>query len=82
MGFEWEPSLAVGHEVIDAQHQELFKRVNTLLEACKAGRGKEEILGVMEFLEAYIGEHFRAEEQEMQAFQPLAETGNPTTKHL
>ena len=60
----WDPSLAVGHALIDAQHQELFRRFGTLVEAMEAGKSTEigELFG---FLADYVVEHFGAEEKLM-----------------
>jgi len=62
MKVAWEPWLAVGHPVIDEQHQALFQRVGLLLEAMHANRGKEEVGKLMAFLEEYVATHFAAEE--------------------
>jgi hemerythrin len=66
MGIQWDESLTVGIELIDAQHKELFDRINRLLDACKRGEGKEEIADVVSFLGNYVVEHFESEEQAMQ----------------
>lgn len=65
MPIQWTPDLAVGVETIDNQHKELYKRINDLLEACRAGKGKETVGEVVAFLEAYVVEHFNAEESLM-----------------
>jgi len=65
MALEWTSDLAVGHNTIDAQHQELIRRFNTLLEACRSGQGKSKIAEVLDFLGTYVIEHFAAEEQLM-----------------
>jgi hemerythrin len=62
MAVEWTQDLAVGVKIIDEQHQEIFRRVDALLEACKAGKGKQAVGGMLTFLEDYIVEHFTAEE--------------------
>jgi hemerythrin len=62
MPVEWTQDLAVGVKIIDEQHKEIFRRVDALLEACKAGKGKEAVGGMLTFLEEYIMEHFTAEE--------------------
>lgn len=61
----WTPTYAVGHALIDAQHQELFSRADALLEAMHEGRAGGELGGLLEFLGAYAVEHFGAEEQLM-----------------
>jgi len=65
MSFHWTESLAIGHRVIDEQHRELIDRFRFLLEACKAGKGKERIAELFGFLDSYVVSHFRAEEQLM-----------------
>lgn len=62
MNVSWDPSLAVGQAQIDAQHQELFRRIAGLLEAIQLGRGGEEVQRVLAFLAEYIHLHFGAEE--------------------
>lgn len=66
MAIVWTTDLATGVPVIDEQHKELFRRINTLLDACSLGRGKEEISRVIQFLEDYVISHFSEEEQRMQ----------------
>lgn len=62
MAIEWDDSLLTGVEDIDNQHRELFRRFNDLLAACNQGRGREEVLRVLTFLDDYIRRHFRDEE--------------------
>ena len=63
MAIEWRESLATGHEEIDNQHKELFKRFNNLLTACNKGKGNEEVGNLLKFLSDYVVSHFAAEEQ-------------------
>lgn len=62
---QWTPDLAVGVPEIDKQHQEIFKAINDLLEACKQGKGKQTVGDVISFLGQYVVEHFGAEEKYM-----------------
>lgn len=62
MPIEWTQDLAVGIEIIDEQHKEIFRRIDALLEACKAGKGKAAVGETLNFLEEYVDEHFAAEE--------------------
>jgi len=62
MAFTWTQDLAVGVKQIDAQHRELFERINSLLEAMSEGKGREEVARLLAFLEDYVVEHFRTEE--------------------
>lgn len=66
MALQWTQNLSVGVQEIDSQHQELFRRVNRLLDAMRAGKGKDEISPLLEFLEDYVVTHFRAEEALME----------------
>ena len=63
MGNGWTDDLATGVPEIDNQHKEIFNRFDKLFAACSAGRGKEEVLQLIGFLEDYIKEHFAAEEK-------------------
>lgn len=65
MSFHWSENLAIGHRVIDEQHRELIDRFRFLLEACKAGKGKERVAELFGFLDSYVVTHFRAEEKLM-----------------
>jgi hemerythrin len=64
MTLGWTQALAVGHAEIDAQHQELFRRADQLLEAMAAGQSGI-IEGLFEFLGSYVVDHFAAEERLM-----------------
>ncbi|MBI3756011.1 MAG: hemerythrin family protein [Deltaproteobacteria bacterium] len=62
MAIQWTEALATGAADIDNQHKELFKRINSLFDACQQGKGKSEVMNVLKFLEDYIETHFSAEE--------------------
>jgi hemerythrin len=62
---EWNADLSVGIPSIDAQHQELFQRVNRLFAACSEGRAESEVAETLRFLSAYVLEHFADEEAAM-----------------
>lgn len=64
----WDPSLAVGHARIDAEHQELFRRFASLVGAMESGQSAD-IPGLFEFLTRYAVDHFGAEEELMHAAQ-------------
>lgn len=64
----WTPALALGHDEIDAQHQELFRRADKLLEAMIAG-DRTAVETLFDFLGSYVLEHFAAEERLMTASQ-------------
>lgn len=63
MALQWTDALLTGVEQIDNQHKELFKRINSLFDACQQGKGKDEVMNVLKFLEDYIITHFAAEEK-------------------
>jgi len=61
----WDPDLSVGVEAIDAQHQELFGRIDRLLEAIRERHGAEEVARLLEYLGEYVLAHFSSEEKLM-----------------
>ncbi|WP_052263290.1 bacteriohemerythrin [Geobacter pickeringii] len=63
MFVEWKESYAVGIDEVDRQHRELFARFETLMNAIGAGKGKEELLSLLGFLDDYVIAHFRDEEE-------------------
>jgi len=65
MGVTSNPQLTVGFKKIDEQHGELLRRFNSLQEACRDGRGKEEVRKLFNFLDNYVMEHFTEEERIM-----------------
>ena len=64
---KWTEDLSTGIGVIDDQHKELFKRVNSLLSSMSQGKGKEQVAAVLGFLSDYVVTHFGTEEQYMGA---------------
>ena len=65
--YKWNDDIATGIAEIDKQHQELFARINSILEACSRKKGRAEVASYLTFLEAYVVEHFQAEEKQMRA---------------
>ena len=63
MGIEWKPELAIGVPEVDAQHEELFRRAEAMLEASKQARGREGVRASVAFLQSYVASHFAAEEE-------------------
>lgn len=63
----WSPSLSVGVEEIDRQHQELFAVFGELVEGLNAGRGPASVARLIDFLGRYVAEHFGAEERWMKS---------------
>lgn len=68
MALKWNPELETGIESIDEQHRKAYSVLNELLEAVKARREKEVILGFLDFLIDYVARHFSMEESIMEAY--------------
>jgi len=62
MAIEWTEKIAVGVELIDNQHKELFKRTNKLLDTCRNGGSEEEVMNSLSFMQEYVTKHLRDEE--------------------
>ncbi|MBK1683476.1 bacteriohemerythrin [Rhodoferax fermentans] len=62
MSLEWKDGYKIGHDEIDAQHQQLFKLVNTVL----AAKDKATLTACAMALFKYTREHFAHEEALMQ----------------
>ncbi|HWI39993.1 MAG TPA: hemerythrin family protein [Verrucomicrobiae bacterium] len=65
MAIIWGDYLSTHIEWIDEQHKELFRRLNAFLDACDQGKGQEDLLGLLRFLDDYIDAHFSDEERFM-----------------
>jgi len=61
MALRWTSALAIGVPELDAQHAELFRRVERLHDAMIA-HDRTEAARLLEFLLVYVREHFAAEE--------------------
>ena len=71
----WDNSYKTGHELVDKQHEELFRMVNGLHDAIVANKGKEVLGPTLQELAKYTIEHFRDEEALMASIQyPLLPT--------
>jgi hemerythrin len=66
MSLEFDPLLLTGVGEIDAQHRELFQRIGQLLDASRDRRSRDEVVRLLEFLGAYVVDHFAAEERTME----------------
>lgn len=62
----WRKDYSVGHDLIDEQHKELFRRINSFGNAFWEGRAKEILHGHLKFLAEYVVEHFQTEERLME----------------
>lgn len=68
MALQFTPDLSTTVAEIDDQHQELFKRVDSLLAALRAGQGREELVKTIQFLTDYVVFHFGVEEAYMDRY--------------
>ncbi|HOB19730.1 MAG TPA: hemerythrin family protein [Candidatus Atribacteria bacterium] len=63
----WKDQYELGVPVIDAQHKELFRRVESFLQVLRSKDGWEakvsKLNETLEFMKRYVVEHFRDEEQ-------------------
>src|SRR5512137_1986612 len=64
MTIPWTPALAIGVPEIDHQHQELFLRIERLVDGLTRGRAGE-VDRLLDFLGQYVVKHFGAEERWM-----------------
>lgn len=72
MSLEWKNSYKIGHEEIDAQHQQLFKLINKVLEAKDKGALTAGAMALFQ----YTREHFAHEEQLMKRLNYPAMAGH------
>jgi hemerythrin len=63
-----EDFTSVGIEELDREHQELLSRFNALIRACDEGKGREEALRMLEYLNSSMLEHFTTEEALLQRY--------------
>ena len=76
----WTPHHSVGVEEIDAQHRELFRRVDLFLAALSEKRGRRELEPLIKYLKSYVHEHF-AEEQQLMEFSGYPDLGDHLEEH-
>ena len=62
MRYEITNDLLTGNILIDSEHRQLFQAVNSLMDACSAGKGCAELESTVKFLTAYVAKHFADEE--------------------
>jgi len=65
MATKWTQDLSVGVAEIDNQHKELFRIIDSLLEAMSKGQAKDSVEPIIGFLEKYVVDHFAMEENHM-----------------
>ena len=63
--YPWREEYAVGVDLIDKQHKQLFDAVNELHDAMAKGHGKEKIQATLDRLISYALTHFSDEESAM-----------------
>jgi hemerythrin-like metal-binding protein len=61
----WDGKLEIGHALIDQQHRSLVDAFNRLHLAMMQGKGKQDLEGILTFLQDYISFHFEIEENLM-----------------
>ncbi len=63
----WKDNYELGVPMVDAQHKELFRRVDSFFQVLRSGECWEEkipkINETLEFMKGYVVEHFRDEEE-------------------
>lgn len=59
----WRDYLTTDHPVIDAQHQELFRQITNLTDACRHQDRQHNVAGLLEYLGNYVKVHFATEEK-------------------
>ena len=63
MTYELTKDLETGNAIIDNEHRQLLQAVNSLLDACKNGQGRDAVMPTLKFLLDYVDKHFAHEEQ-------------------
>ena len=63
MRYELTEDLVTGNTLIDSEHKQLFDAINALLDACSSGKGRDQIMRTVDFLNGYVGRHFSDEEK-------------------
>ncbi|MDR2543310.1 MAG: bacteriohemerythrin [Treponema sp.] len=66
-GIAWDESFALGDELVDSQHHQLFGLVSSLVTACEDGTDNIKLNEILDFLVNYTVQHFNDEEALMTA---------------
>ncbi|MBF0283936.1 MAG: hemerythrin family protein [Magnetococcales bacterium] len=77
----WHPAFAIGHPRIDAEHQELFDRLEKLLNAALQGEASPAVAEMLDFLGFYVANHF-AHEEELMEWSNYEGLGEHRAQHL
>jgi hemerythrin len=64
MALRWTTALAIGVAELDAQHEELFRRLDRMLDAMLV-HDRTEAVRLLAFLRSYVRDHFATEERLM-----------------
>ncbi len=59
----WRDYLTTNHPVIDIQHQELFRQITNLTDACRHHDEQHKVAGLLDYLDNYVKIHFATEEK-------------------
>lgn len=68
MAYQFTKDLETGNPTIDGQHKELIEAINSLLEACSTGKGRDKLSETSNFLLSYTKRHFGDEERLQQQY--------------
>ena len=63
MQYELTQDLITGNTLIDTEHKQLFAAMNDLLDACTKGKGRDQVMKTVDFLNRYVERHFSDEEK-------------------
>ncbi len=74
---EWNDSLSVKIQSIDDQHKQLVNLINRLRDSSVAGKGNQELAGILNELTEYTVKHFAHEEE---IFEKIGYTGTEEHK--
>lgn len=59
----FDDNLITGNDTIDAQHEELIRRIQQFVTACESGDSKIKAIKMLDYLDEYTNFHFQEEEQ-------------------
>jgi len=63
LAYAWTKDLETGNVTIDTQHKQLIQAINSLLDACGSGKGRDALGSTTKFLNDYTVKHFADEEK-------------------
>ena len=61
--FLWTEDMSVNNDVLDMQHQQMFRKINELLEAIVNETGEDVVEEMVVFFKEYMDQHFKYEEK-------------------